>query len=1110
MPVDRRVAGRGNWSRLLLALAVAAVALPVVVLPTATPASAVTTPQIRVSGFSFGQPIPTNNTNLTNFVYLPSGSILTLGKEGIITRVDPNGSITSVGISFADPVNSDVDRGVVGIDIDKNYASNGTVYILYDYNKNGCAPSEQGNGNNNVCGRLSRFTANNVGAPTALTNDTKVLDGLPAFSAYAIPNDASHTVGTVIVAPDNTLFVGNGDAGSYDPRPQGYDPTSFYAQDIHSPRGKIFHINSDGTPAAGNPFIGDGNYWAQRVFAYGFRNPFRFVLKPNTGANGIPPVLYIGDVGSGMYEEVDVAKGGENFGWPCYEGPLTNLNEFAGDPQCANHNGAGITAPLWSYRHAQLDGVSPSPGNAIIGGDFGGANYGSMSGSYFVADNPFGAMWTLRTDDNDAPVSLPSSRDDWFAGPPNTTYPPDGGLGLPAAIHMAPDGNLQYADLFSSQIIELQHCTTNCPPVAIATVTPTAGPPGTAFQFDASQSYAPSGGTLSYSWDFGDGTFGSGVAPVHTSGSRANHTAKLTVTAGGKQSTTSVFWSTLHAAPQISITPSKNGSYAVGEAVHMTANATGFDTSDQPYAITGSNIKWNIVIHHCPSGIANGCHIHPSTPTPTPTGNTYDTIAPDHGDYAYLEFRATATDNDGLSATASFNLPMDFRSLFLSSNQGGVVLNVNGHDDALPATETAVAGSVNQLVAPPSANGVPFTGWSDGDPNALRQITMPATDVALAACYGGPCTALNSTPAGLFTPVTPYRLFDTRAPSTSPLGTGAPLQPGQTIAVDLFAQSGSNTTTAALLNVTTDQPQAAGYVRAFPCGQEPNTSTVNFDPGQTAANLALVKVPADGRVCFTAFVPTHVIVDVAGWFSPVSAGTGDGYVTVEPLRVLDTRQSTPLVGGQEFRLHLVGQAGFPADASAALLNVTVTEPTAPGYVKAYPCGQENTISNVNYVAGQTVANLAAVKVAPGGDVCFKSFVDTHLVVDLSGWYAPGATGTFAATDPIRLFDTRQAATVSRLPGNVEVPYQIAGTALVPPNATSVVLNVTATHPAAAGYVKVYPCGTTPPYVSNVNYRTDQEAAANLVEVKVPAGGRVCFYSFVPTDLVVDLAGWYTG
>jgi len=82
--------------------------------------------------------------------------------------------------------------------------------------------------------------------------------------------------------------------------------------------------------------------------------------------------------------------------------------------------------------------------------------------------------------------------------------------------------------------------------------------------------------------------------------------------------------------------------------------------------------------------------------------------------------------------------------------------------------------------------------------------------------------------------------------------------------------------------------------------------------------------------------------------------------------------------------------------------------------------------------------------------------------------------------------------------------------LVPPGATSIALNVTATHPDGPGYVKVYPCGANDPLVSNVNYRANQEAAANLAVVKLPADGRVCFRSFASTDAVVDLAGWYTG
>jgi hypothetical protein len=327
--------------------------------------------------------------------------------------------------------------------------------------------------------------------------------------------------------------------------------------------------------------------------------------------------------------------------------------------------------------------------------------------------------------------------------------------------------------------------------------------------------------------------------------------------------------------------------------------------------------------------------------------------------------------------------------------------------------------------------------------------------------------------------------------------------------------------TGALLNVTTTNPAAAGYVRVYPCGTVPTISTVNFDAGQTAANLAMVKLPPDSHLCFASLVPTDLVVDVAGWFSPAGQGVGSGYTTVDPVRVLDTRDPAlapggvvaPLGGGEELRFRLAGWSGFPTDATAALLNLTVTNPQAAGYLRVYPCGDEQEVSNVNYVAGQTVANLAAVKIADGGDVCFKSYAPADLVVDLAGWFAPGTGSSFAAPDPARLFDTRDPQTapggaVQRLSDEAELAVQITGTGVVPAGAPAVALNVTAADPLGDGYVKVYPCGTGNPLVSNVNYLAHQVAAANLAVVKLPADGRVCFSSFAPTDLIVDLAGWF--
>ena len=118
-----------------------------------------------------------------------------------------------------------------------------------------------------------------------------------------------------------------------------------------------------------------------------------------------------------------------------------------------------------------------------------------------------------------------------------------------------------------------------------------------------------------------------------------------------------------------------------------------------------------------------------------------------------------------------------------------------------------------------------------------------------------------------------------------------------------------------------------------------------------------------------------------------------------------------LAAGSETRLKIGGGSSVPADASAVALNVTATDATMPGYVSLFPCGQPRPqVSNLNYVPGQTVANAAIVPLGQGGKVCMFTFSPVNVVVDVAGWYAPGA---FGAVAPARLVDTRRHAVPPR-------------------------------------------------------------------------------------------------
>ena len=253
----------------------------------------------------------------------------------------------------------------------------------------------------------------------------------------------------------------------------------------------------------------------------------------------------------------------------------------------------------------------------------------------------------------------------------------------------------------------------------------------------------------------------------------------------------------------------------------------------------------------------------------------------------------------------------------------------------------------------------------------------------------------------------------------------------------------------------------------------------------------------------------------------VSTGQPSTYRAVTPVRVLDTRNGTGRDGattkvgaGQEVRLSL-DDAAVPDSATAVILNVTVTAPTASTDVRVYPAGTPTPlVSNLNARAGETVPNLVTVALGDEADVVLRNSGGTvHLIADLSGYYLPGdAADGVVVTDPRRVLDTRNATGVgtrTRVPAGGFVDLTVTGPA-VPETATAVILNVTATGASATTDVRVYPAGSDDalPEVSNLNLRAGQ-TAANLVTVAVGEGGKVRLRNGAGNvHLIADLAGYY--
>ncbi|MBM0259150.1 hypothetical protein [Micromonospora sp. 4G55] len=260
----------------------------------------------------------------------------------------------------------------------------------------------------------------------------------------------------------------------------------------------------------------------------------------------------------------------------------------------------------------------------------------------------------------------------------------------------------------------------------------------------------------------------------------------------------------------------------------------------------------------------------------------------------------------------------------------------------------------------------------------------------------------------------------------------------------------------------------------------------------------------------------HLVADLQGFY----AESGSGFAPVSPVRVLDTREgaAVPLPANGTRPLDLSGR--LPAGATAAVLNVTVTRPTANGVLKVFPSGSAvPTASNLNFVTGQTIPNLVTVPVVNGRvSIHNQNSGTTHVVADLAGWFSPDATQTFVPINPTRILDTRNG---TGLPDRGSVPLAaretvrfqpfLSGENCLPacPAPTALVGNVTVAGPTASGVLIAYPGGTQRPTASNVNFVTG-ETASNAAVVAVGSGIELYNSSAGTTHAIVDQSGYFIG
>ena len=496
----------------------------------------------------------------------------------------------------------------------------------------------------------------------------------------------------------------------------------------------------------------------------------------------------------------------------------------------------------------------------------------------------------------------------------------------------------------------------------------------------------------------------------------------------------------------------------------------------------------------------------------------YTSLAP--GTYV---FSARGTDRVGLvseikTVTWTVEVPADLTAPVVTATAVGTL--------AATASFTITSDDADAtLECKLTKDHVVYSAWAAcSSPVAFTNLTggtyvlaVRGTDKAgnTSAIFETSSWTVESAP-GSFVAVLPSRLLDTRT-------TGPMLGSTQTRSLQVTGVGGVPTSqvSAVMLNVTVTDTSDNGYLTVSPTGSSrPVVSNLNWSAGATIPNAVTVKVGANGQVDLYQSGPgtANVIVDVAGYFVAGTVAEPGGFVSLAPSRILDTRiTGGPLSSIEARDLAILGSGGVPeSNVSAVVMNVTVTDTTASGYLTVFPSGTTRpTASNLNWVPGLTVPNLVTVKVGDTGKVSiFQSGPGTaDVVVDVAGYYlggTPTQPGMFVAVAPTRVLDTRSGKAMG---GGSDSSLTILGKGGIPARgASAVVLNTTVTDTTMAGYLTVFP-GTDPaPTASNLNWSGRDATVANLVTVQIGSSGSISFHngSAGEAHVVFDIAGYYIG
>jgi glucose/arabinose dehydrogenase len=638
-------------------------------------------------------------TEPTALAFTPDGRLLITQRGGQL-RVFKTSLVSSPALNISSKICNNSERGLLGVAVDPDFASNNYIYLFYTFNKSGSCPT---NSATNPVNRVSRFV---LSASNVASGETVLLDNIPSPAG-------NHNGGDLGFGKDRYLYVSIGDGGCDYAGNSGCAGDNDAAKDRHTLLGKIVRITNTGDIPPGNPFTGantsrcnTGNTTSDRtcqeIFATGLRNPFRIAFNPNSSSTQ----FYINDVGQNMWEEINLGISGADYGWNTREGKCANGSSTdCGTPP------NGLTNPIYHYQHN--DGCSSITGGAFVPNGYWPTSYNN---AYIFSDYVCGKLFLLKG-----------------SGSSYTATDFATGLGNSSAVHLTfgPDGTGQslYYTTFAGggQVRLIRYIGSgNRAPLASFTRTPNSGALPLLVNFDASASSDPDGDALSYSWNFGDGTTGSGRTTQKTYNSAGKFRVVLTVTdSKGATATKALYVYPGNTAPAPSIlSPRSSDSFSVGQSITVRGSATDVEDGTLP----STSLRWTVRIRH-------NDHVHPYA---TGTGSSITVTMPSPEDLAatetsWLEVTLVATDSQGLSRSIRRRLLPKLVNVNFATSPTGRTITVNGVTYTAPVTVTSWPNYALRVNAP-NQSGYVFQSWSDGGAQS-HTIVTPSSDSSYTATF---------------------------------------------------------------------------------------------------------------------------------------------------------------------------------------------------------------------------------------------------------------------------------------------------------------------------------------------------------------------------------------